>query len=96
MWFQLALYPDAPLLGVLVGCDNLLYFRIMDLAHLLGRKNDTTFAKRYPYDIVLGKDVLPLTQNYPRYIANARLVTRDTEFHLLRDHLWRWWIPLFS
>ncbi|GFY61722.1 hypothetical protein TNIN_226281 [Trichonephila inaurata madagascariensis] len=73
MWFQLALYPDAPLLGVLVGSDNFLYFRIMDLANLLGRKNGSIFAKRYPYDIVFGKDVLPLTQKYPRYTAKAHL-----------------------
>ncbi|GFX25802.1 hypothetical protein TNCV_2639461 [Trichonephila clavipes] len=81
MWFQLALYPDAPLLGILVGIDNRLYFRIMDLGYLLGRKYG--FAKRYPYDIVIGKDVLPLTQKYPRYTANARLVTQDTAYSIL-------------
>ncbi|GFW90534.1 hypothetical protein TNCV_565721 [Trichonephila clavipes] len=83
MWFQLALYPDTPLLGVLVGSDNLLYFRIMDLGYLLGRKNEPTFAKRYPYDIIFGKHVLPLTQKYLRYTANARLVTRDTAYWIL-------------
>ncbi|GFS98117.1 hypothetical protein TNCV_3849921 [Trichonephila clavipes] len=88
MWFQLALNPDNPLLGVLVGSDNLLYFRIMDIAHLLGRKNDTTFSKRYSCDIVLGKDVLPLTQKYLRYTANAHLVTRDTAYRILcRENL---------
>ncbi|GFX32329.1 hypothetical protein TNCV_4410971 [Trichonephila clavipes] len=81
MWFQLALYPDAPLLGVLVGSDNLLYFRIIDLGHLLGRKYG--FAKQFPYDIVFGKDVLPWTQTYPRYAANARLVTQDTAYRIL-------------
>ncbi|GFX76014.1 hypothetical protein TNCV_1995681 [Trichonephila clavipes] len=81
MWFQLALYPDAPLLGILVGIDTRLYFRIMDLGYLLGRKYG--FAKRYPYDIVFGKDVLPLTQKYPRYTANARLVTQDTAYSIL-------------
>ncbi|GFV49975.1 hypothetical protein TNCV_1392561 [Trichonephila clavipes] len=81
MWFQLALYPDAPLLGVLVGSDNLLYFRIIDLGHLLGRKYG--FAKQFPYDIVFGKDVLPRTQTYPRYTANARLVTQDTAYRIL-------------
>ncbi|GFU03472.1 hypothetical protein TNCV_2257061 [Trichonephila clavipes] len=80
MWFQLALYPDAPLLGVLVGSDNLLYFRIIDLGHLLGIKYG--FAKRLPYDIFVGKDVLPRTQTYPRYTANARLVTQDTAYRI--------------
>ncbi|GFS72643.1 hypothetical protein TNCV_1420471 [Trichonephila clavipes] len=83
MWLQLALYSDAPLLGVLVGSDNVLYFRIIDLAYLLGRKNDTTFARRYSNYIVLGKDVLPLTQKNPRYTANARLATRDTAYRIL-------------
>ncbi|GFX02777.1 hypothetical protein TNCV_4437591 [Trichonephila clavipes] len=81
MWFQLALYPDASLLGVLVGFDNRLYFRIMDLGYLLGRKYG--FAKRYPYDNVFGKGVLPLIQKYPRYTANARLVTQDTAYSIL-------------
>ncbi|GFU65832.1 hypothetical protein TNCV_567411 [Trichonephila clavipes] len=81
MWFQLALYPDASLLGVMVGSDNLLYFRIIDLGHLLGRKYG--FAKQFPYDIVFGKDVLPRTQTYPRYTANARLVTQDTAYRIL-------------
>ncbi|GFU74706.1 hypothetical protein TNCV_2430961 [Trichonephila clavipes] len=81
MLFQLALYPDAPFLGVLVGSDNLLYFRIIDLGHLLGRKYG--FAKRFPYDIVFGKDVLPRTQTYPRYTAIARLVTQDTAYRFL-------------
>ncbi|GFY41248.1 hypothetical protein TNIN_228621 [Trichonephila inaurata madagascariensis] len=55
---------------------------------LSGRKNGTPFAKRYPYDIVFGKDVLPLTQKYPRYTANARLVTRDTAYRILcRENL---------
>ncbi|GFS79009.1 hypothetical protein TNCV_4342341 [Trichonephila clavipes] len=85
MWFQLALYSDAPLLGVLVGSDNVLYFRILDLAYLLGRKNGTTFARRYSNYIVLGKDVLPLTQQfkYPRLTEIARLVTRDTAYRIL-------------
>ncbi|GFU74771.1 hypothetical protein TNCV_2431611 [Trichonephila clavipes] len=76
MWFQLGLYSDAPLLGVLVGSDNVLYFRILDLAYLLDRKNGTTFARRYSNYIVLGKDVLPLTQQYkyPRLTEIARLV----------------------
>ncbi|GFU00015.1 hypothetical protein TNCV_1659711 [Trichonephila clavipes] len=88
MWFQLALYPDAPLLGILVGSDNLLYFRIVDLGYLLGRKNGPIFAKRFPYDNVFGKDVLPLTQTYPRYTANARLVTRETAYRILcRENL---------
>ncbi|GFV82890.1 hypothetical protein TNCV_1179051 [Trichonephila clavipes] len=82
-WFQLALYPDAPLLGVLIGSDNLLYFRIMDLTYLLGRKNGTIFARRYSNNIVYGKDVLPLIQKYPRYTANAHLVTRDTANRIL-------------
>ncbi|GFX07966.1 hypothetical protein TNCV_1236471 [Trichonephila clavipes] len=85
MWFQLALYPDAPLLGVLVGSDNVLYFRIMDLAYLLGKKNGTIFSRRYSNYIVFGKDVLPLTQHYkyPRLTEIARLVTRDTAFRIL-------------
>ncbi|GFW21327.1 hypothetical protein TNCV_1531521 [Trichonephila clavipes] len=53
----------------------------MDLGYFLGGKYG--FAKRYPYDIVFGKDVLPLTQKYPRYTANARLVTQDTAYRIL-------------
>ncbi|GFS47493.1 hypothetical protein TNCV_4219501 [Trichonephila clavipes] len=81
MWFQLALYPDAPLLGIMVGSDNLLYFRTIDLGHLLGKKYG--FGKQFPYDIVFGKDVLPRTQTYPRYTANARLVTQDIAYRIL-------------
>ncbi|GFS96510.1 hypothetical protein TNCV_3943131 [Trichonephila clavipes] len=85
MWFQLALYPDAPLLGIMVGSDNLLYFRTIDLGHLLGKKYG--FGKQFPYDIVFGKDVLPRTQTYPRYTANARLVTQDIAYRILcREH----------
>ncbi|GFX62949.1 hypothetical protein TNCV_1100421 [Trichonephila clavipes] len=83
MWFQLAHYPEATLMGVLVGSDNIWHFCITDLAYLLGRKNGTTFARRYSNYIVLGKDVLPLTQKYARYTANAHLVTRDTAYHIL-------------
>ncbi|GFX65839.1 hypothetical protein TNCV_12811 [Trichonephila clavipes] len=85
MWFLLALYSDAPLLGVLVGSDNVLYFRILDLAYLLGRKKGTTFARRYSNYIVLGKDVLPLNQQY-KYSGLTeveRLVTRDLAYRIL-------------
>ncbi|GFY64063.1 hypothetical protein TNIN_183961 [Trichonephila inaurata madagascariensis] len=84
MWFQLALSPEAPLLGVLVGVDNLLYFRIVDIANLLGRKNGAMFAKRFPYDIILGNDVILRTQKYPKQTACAHLITRDTAVRIIR------------
>ncbi|GFS73089.1 hypothetical protein TNCV_3606701 [Trichonephila clavipes] len=84
MWFQLALSPEAPLLSVLVGFDNLLYFRILDIAKLLGKKNGTMFAKRFQYDIILGLNVLPRTQTYPKQTAGAHLVTRDTTVRIIR------------
>ncbi|GFV98900.1 hypothetical protein TNCV_200451 [Trichonephila clavipes] len=84
MWFQLALSPEAPLLNVLVGIDNLLYFRILDIANLLGKKNGTIFAKRFKCDIILGFNVLPPTQTYPKRVAGAHLVTRDTTARIIR------------
>ncbi|GFU91748.1 hypothetical protein TNCV_3994501 [Trichonephila clavipes] len=84
MWFQLALYSDAPLLGIMIGSHNVLYFRTIDLAYLLGKKNGTMFAKRYSNCIVFGIDVLPLTQiyKYPRLTEKVRLVTRDAAYRI--------------
>ncbi|GFT05721.1 hypothetical protein TNCV_3925271 [Trichonephila clavipes] len=42
------------------------------------------FAKRFKYDIILGLNVLPRTQTYPKHIAGAHLVTRDTTARIIR------------
>ncbi|GFR00483.1 hypothetical protein TNCT_350001 [Trichonephila clavata] len=83
MWFQLALSMDGPVLGILVGMDNLLYFRILDIASLLGKKNGTMFAKCFTNDIVLGNHVLPPTQQYPKQTARVQLVTRNAALHII-------------
>ncbi|GFT41593.1 uncharacterized protein TNCV_944501 [Trichonephila clavipes] len=53
-------------------------------ANLLGKKNGTMFAKRLKCDIILGLNVLPRTQTYPKHIAGAHLVTRDTTARIIR------------
>ncbi|GFQ74256.1 hypothetical protein TNCT_304791 [Trichonephila clavata] len=91
MWFQLALSMDGPVLGILVGMDNLLYFRILDIASLLGKKNGTMFAKCFTNDIVLGNHVLPPTQQYPKQTARVQLVTRKMQlFTLLAVKIKNW------
>ncbi|GFQ65952.1 hypothetical protein TNCT_329721 [Trichonephila clavata] len=84
MCFQLALSPDAPPLGLLVDADNLLYFYIVDIASLLVRKNGRMFAKRFPYDIIFGNNVLPPTQRYPKQTACAHMVTRNAALRIIR------------
>ncbi|GFS82843.1 hypothetical protein TNCV_288851 [Trichonephila clavipes] len=42
------------------------------------------FAKRFQYDIILGLNVLPRTQTYPKHIAGAHLVARDTTTRIVR------------
>ncbi|GFQ69525.1 hypothetical protein TNCT_33871 [Trichonephila clavata] len=84
MWFQLALSSDAPVLGILVGTDILLYFRILDIASLLGKKKGTMFAKCFKNDIIFGNNVLPPTQKYPKQTARAQLVTRNAAIHIIR------------
>ncbi|GFQ85130.1 hypothetical protein TNCT_530761 [Trichonephila clavata] len=84
MWFQLALCSDAPVLGILIGTDNLLYFRILDIASLLGKKNGTMFATCFPNDIIFGNNVLPHTQKYPKQTARVQLVTRNAAIHIIR------------
>ncbi|GFV26967.1 integrase catalytic domain-containing protein [Trichonephila clavipes] len=54
------------------------------IANLLGKKNGTMFAKHFKYDIILGLNVLPRTQTYPKHIAGAHLVTRDTTARIIR------------
>ncbi|GFR16689.1 hypothetical protein TNCT_391371 [Trichonephila clavata] len=83
MWFQLALSMDGPVLGILVGMDNLLYFCILDIASLLGKKNGTMFAKCFTNDIILGNHVLPPTQQYPKQTARVQLVTRNAALHII-------------
>ncbi|GFR33304.1 hypothetical protein TNCT_277111 [Trichonephila clavata] len=83
MWFQLALHSHGPFLGVLVGADSLLYFRIFDLAHLLGKRNGSAFAKRFLYDLVRGRDVLPSFQIFPTQTEWAQLVPRDVAYRIL-------------
>ncbi|GFQ80441.1 hypothetical protein TNCT_67001 [Trichonephila clavata] len=83
MWFQLALHSHGPFLGVLVGADSLLYFRIFDLAHLLGKRNGSAFAKRFLHDLVRGRDVLPSFQIFPTQTERAQLVPRDVAYRIL-------------
>ncbi|GFR03133.1 hypothetical protein TNCT_478221 [Trichonephila clavata] len=83
MWFQLALSMDAPVLDILVGMDNLLYFRILDIASLLGKKNGTMFAKCFSNDIILGNHVLPPTQKYHKQTARVQQVTRNAALHII-------------
>ncbi|GFX43053.1 hypothetical protein TNCV_2710981 [Trichonephila clavipes] len=68
--------------------ENLLYFRIANFSdkekNLLGKKNGTIFAKRFKCDIILGFNVLPPTQTYPKRVAGAHLVTRDTTTRIIR------------
>ncbi|GFY03573.1 hypothetical protein TNCV_3212101 [Trichonephila clavipes] len=54
------------------------------IANLLGKKNGTMFAKRFQYDIILGLNVLPRTQTYPKHTAGAHLFTRDTTARIIR------------
>ncbi|GFY67222.1 hypothetical protein TNIN_228211 [Trichonephila inaurata madagascariensis] len=56
----------------------------VDIANLLVRKNGAMFAKRFPYDIILGHNVLPRTQKYPKQTACADLVTRYTTIRITR------------
>ncbi|GFS48790.1 uncharacterized protein NPIL_209131, partial [Nephila pilipes] len=84
MWFQLAFNAYGPALAALVGMNNKLYFRIIDVAQLLGKKNGYCFAKRFSSDIVLGKDVLPLIRHYPHHTLHARLVTTNIVFRILQ------------
>ena len=58
MWFRLILADLCAPLAALVGSDGYLYWRVLDLAQLLGRRNVYQFAKTVVDGSVRGRDVL--------------------------------------
>lgn len=78
MWFRLALSQFATPLAALVGSDGNIYWRILDIAKLLGIQNTYQFAKRYG-DGKRGDDVVTTCQQQLSSRASLRCLVLDTQ-----------------
>ncbi|GFT70688.1 hypothetical protein NPIL_433301 [Nephila pilipes] len=81
--FRLTFNSYHPALLALVGMNDVLYFRIVDIAQSLEIKNGYCFTKHFASDIVQEKDVLPPLRRYPHHTMHARLVTTLVVFCII-------------
>ncbi|GFY60202.1 uncharacterized protein TNIN_385881 [Trichonephila inaurata madagascariensis] len=87
MWFKILLPHQHYPLAAMVGNDDKLYFRLVDVGALLGRSKMSEFAKRFNNLVIQGKYVLPAHKRYPIMTQKSKLVTPDVVFNILSAEL---------
>ncbi|GFU88362.1 uncharacterized protein TNCV_847551 [Trichonephila clavipes] len=87
MWFEILLPHQHYPLAAMVGKDDKLYFRLVDVGALLGHSKVYGFAKSFDNLVIQGKDVLAVHKLYPVMTQKSKLVTPDVFFNILNNDL---------
>ncbi|GFS62559.1 uncharacterized protein TNIN_445831 [Trichonephila inaurata madagascariensis] len=87
MWFKILLPHQHYPLAAMVGNDDKLYLKLVNVGALLGRSKVYEFAKRFDNLFIQGKDELPAHKRYPIMTQKSKLVTPDVVFNILNAEL---------